>query len=76
MAKATPTRRAVLRGAGGLALAGLAPSLAQSQRRIVLDDASGLSATPVARHWTPAATTPEAEFIAALRRELAEAARR
>lgn len=58
-----PTRRAVTAGAGLLAT----PAL--GARQIVLDDASGLDATPVARHWTTSRPVGEA-LIARLRAEL------
>lgn len=80
------TRRSLLAGAG--AIAGAAayrawdrqdipagmrfPAAGNSTTAIVLDDASQLNPTPVARHLTMT-EAPEAKLLAALRTELAEA---
>lgn len=66
------TRRRMLAGAAAVAASALAPFKAFAQR-LVLDDASGLSATPVFSHWI-AKSEGEAELIARLRSELKEAA--
>jgi FAD/FMN-containing dehydrogenase len=64
-------RRSLLAGAGTLAAAAVLPAgRASARRRLVLNDASGLSATPVASHWAPAAPLAEADFIRTLREEL------
>ncbi len=47
-------------------------SKAAARQRLVLNDASKLSATPVFSHWI-ARAEPEVEWIARLRRELADA---
>jgi hypothetical protein len=65
-----PTRRSVLALAAGVAAA----NSARAQRRLVLNDASRLSATPLVSHWVARAES-EGVVIARLRRELAEAAR-
>src|SRR5215470_15091528 len=49
------------------------PHLLAAQPRTVLNDASRLNATPVARHWI-ATDSNETAFIARLRAELQEAA--
>ncbi len=67
------TRRRVLAGAAAVAASALTPFKAFAQRRLILDDASGLSATPVFSHWV-AKSEGEAELIARLRSELKEAA--
>lgn len=70
-----PSRRTVL--LGSVALAGAATTKmprAQAQQRLILNDASKLSATPVVSHWI-AKSESDADIIARLRRELAEAAR-
>ena len=65
-----PTRRTVL--AGLVAAATTRPAAAQLRQRIILNDASKLSATPVFSHWI-ARREPEADWIARLRKEMAEA---
>jgi FAD/FMN-containing dehydrogenase len=63
------SRRSVV---AGLAAGALAPSHGSAKQRLVLNDASKLSATPVFSHWI-ANKEPEAEWTARLRREIAEA---
>jgi FAD/FMN-containing dehydrogenase len=65
------SRRTALSGLGALAVSTRA-GLAQAQQRIVMNDASRLNPTPLFRHWH--ARSGEADFIAALRRELKDAA--
>jgi len=67
------TRRSMMSGmAAGAALA-LSPKAGRAQQRIVMNDASRLSPTPVFRHWI-VKPDPEAELIAAFRKELKDAA--
>lgn len=66
------TRRQAVSGA--LAAAVALPRAASSEQRLVLNDASGLSPTPVFSHWI-ARTEPQDAIIARLRAELAECAR-
>ncbi|MGL4637090.1 MAG: FAD-binding protein [Beijerinckiaceae bacterium] len=69
------SRRSVI--AGSLALAAgstLRSGKALARQRLVLNDASKLSATPVFNHWI-ANKEPEAEWIARLRSELGAAVR-
>jgi FAD/FMN-containing dehydrogenase len=72
---AKPTRRTIIRLGAAVAGAALLPARAGAQQaqRIVLNDASRLSPTPVIRHWI-VGDDPEAVFIERLRRELKEAA--
>ncbi len=65
-----PTRRTLV--AGLAATAALRPRPGAARQRLVLNDASKLSATPVFSHWI-AKTEPEAAWIARLRQEIAEA---
>jgi FAD/FMN-containing dehydrogenase len=69
------SRRALLAGAAAAAtLARTVPAAAQRPPRpLVLDDASRLSAVPVARHWRPARVTGDA-WLESLRAELKAAA--
>jgi FAD/FMN-containing dehydrogenase len=69
-----PSRRDVVAGslALGAALASGGRANAQGRARIVLNDASKLSPTPVFSHWHARGGT-EADMIAGLRRELAAA---
>ena len=68
------SRRALLGTGAAAALLQALPAVAQSPAKpLVLDDASRLSATPVARHWRPARVTGEA-WLGALRAELKAAA--
>jgi FAD/FMN-containing dehydrogenase len=67
----TYTRRSVL--ASGLAAAACMTTAARAERRLVLNDASRLSPTPVFKHWQPK-TEPRDAFIVGLRAELKEAA--
>lgn len=70
-----PTRRDVVAGSlalGASATLGLVPSGVDAQTRTILNDASKLSATPVARHWHARGGT-DVQMIETLRRELAEA---
>ncbi len=69
--QAKPTRRSLI--AGMAAAAAIRPGTGlQARQRIVMNDASKLSATPVFSHWI-ARAEPEAEWIARLRWEIAEA---
>ncbi len=65
-----PTRRDMLAGLAAGTLASI--NTAKARQRVVLNDASKLSATPVFSHWV-AGKEPEAEWIARLRREMADA---
>ena len=65
-----PTRRAVMVGLAAAATS--RPAAAQMRQRLVLNDASKLSATPVFSHWI-ARKEPETEWIARLRKEMTEA---
>jgi FAD/FMN-containing dehydrogenase len=72
MTKLKPSsRRAFLNGAAAVGLSAALPARASTpvQRRIVLNDASRLSPTPVFRHWVTQENN-EATFLAALRNEL------
>jgi hypothetical protein len=70
----TVSRRALLGTGAAAALLQALPAVAQSPAKpLVLDDASRLSATPVARHWRPARVTGDA-WLGALRAELKAAA--
>jgi len=65
-----PTRRETLTTAASAALS--APARGAAGREIVLNDASRLDATPVAKDWRP--PPDDAAFIAGLRQELKAAA--
>ena len=68
------SRRALLGTGAAAILASALPAAAQrAPTPLLLDDASRLNATPVARHWRPARVTGEA-WLAALRAELKAAA--
>ena len=74
------TRRALLGGTAAAAVLKTLPAGAQSSSAapassssLVLDDASRLNATPVARHWRPSPVSGEA-WLGALRAELKNAA--
>jgi FAD/FMN-containing dehydrogenase len=67
------SRRGVLKGAGTLIAAAVAPSIGSAEQRVIVNDASRLNPTPVAVHLT-VRTDAEAEFIARLRTELKTAA--
>jgi FAD/FMN-containing dehydrogenase len=68
------SRRALLGTAAAAALIRAVPARAQSPAKpLVLDDASRLNATPMARHWRPARITGE-PWLDALRAELKAAA--
>jgi hypothetical protein len=70
----TLSRRALLGTGAAAALMQALPAVAQSPAPpLVLDDASRLNATPVARHWRPARVTGGA-WLDALRAELKAAA--
>lgn len=74
MAPAPISRRRLLGSGAAAALLAALPADAQPPPRpLVLDDASRLNATPVARHWQPVPTTGE-RWLAALRAELKAAA--
>jgi FAD/FMN-containing dehydrogenase len=68
-----PTRRAVLQGTGALAAAAAFPSVLDAEPRIIVNDASRLSSTPVALHLH-LRTDDQAAFVAKLRSELKSAA--
>ncbi len=70
------SRREILSGLGAVGLAG--PAVAQTPEsprnpRIVMNDASRLSPTPVAKHWQPSASSKD-RLIEGLRAELKDAA--
>ena len=68
------SRRTLLGTGAAAALMRALPAAAQSPvKALVLDDASRLNATPVARHWRPARITGDA-WLDALRAELKAAA--
>ena len=68
------SRRTLLGTGAAAALIRALPAAAQSPvKALVLDDASRLNATPVARHWRPARITGDA-WLDALRAELKAAA--
>ena len=68
------SRRALLGTGAAAALLRALPAVAQSPAKpLVLDDASRLNATPVARHWRPARITGDS-WLDALRAELKAAA--
>jgi FAD/FMN-containing dehydrogenase len=69
----TISRRGIVTGIAAGAATALAPNLSRAQQRIVMNDASGLSPTPVFRHWV-VKPLPDAELIAAFRKELKDAA--
>lgn len=74
MKPATLSRRALLGTGAAAALLGALPAAAQSPPKpLVLDDASRLGATPMARHWRPMRITGSA-WLDALRAELKAAA--
>ena len=64
------TRRAVL---AGIATAGVEPALGDAQERVILNDASRLNPTPIAKHVRLKSSARD-EAIASLRAELKEAA--
>jgi len=66
------SRRSLLAHAGATALTITLPKTSKAEARIVLNDASQLNATPVAKHWV--AQPQDVSFIDDLRRELKEAA--
>lgn len=68
-----PTRRDVVRGALTFAASGACAPAGLAQQRTLLNDASRLNPTPVAKHWSVRMGEKE-EFIAGLRSELAQAA--
>ena len=67
------TRRGLIKAGAIAALDAALPKVASAQPRIILNDASGLSPTPVFRHWV-VQTNEQADFIARLRQELKAAA--
>jgi FAD/FMN-containing dehydrogenase len=67
------SRRKLMSGTAASVAAALASKAAPAQQRVVMNDASRLSPTPVFSHWVVKAQ-PEAELIAALRKQLANAA--
>ena len=66
-------RRRLLLSSSAIAAGALLPGVAAAQQRIVMNDASRLSPTPVFKHWI-VKPDPEEKLIAALRRELKAAA--
>jgi FAD/FMN-containing dehydrogenase len=66
------TRRGLIKAGAVAALDAALPGAASAQPRIVLNDASGLSPTPVFRHWI-VQTNGQADFVARLRQELKSA---
>ena len=72
--KTAVSRRALLTTGTAAAVVHSLPTVAQTPAKpLVLDDASRLNATPVARHWRPTRATGEA-WLEALRAELKAAA--
>jgi FAD/FMN-containing dehydrogenase len=69
------SRRRFLLASSAFAAGTLLPRIPAAQQRIVMNDASRLSPTPVFTHWI-AKPEPEVQFIANLRRELKAAASR
>jgi FAD/FMN-containing dehydrogenase len=67
------TRRSLIKGGGVVALGAALPRIAVADQRLILNDASQLSPTPVFRHWI-SGTEERADFIAKLRQELKAAA--
>jgi FAD/FMN-containing dehydrogenase len=67
-----PTRRDLVGGALTLAATATCAPAGLAEQRTVLNDASRLNPTPVAKHW-PVRMGERDEFIARLRSELAEA---
>jgi hypothetical protein len=68
-----PTRRDLVGGALSLAASAACAPAGLAEQRTILNDASRLNPTPVAKHW-PVRIGERDEFIARLRSELAEAA--
>ncbi len=68
-----PTRRDLVGGALTLAATAACAPTVLAEQRTILNDASRLNPTPVAKHW-PVRMGEKDEFIARLRSELAEAA--
>ena len=67
------TRRSLIKASALVALDAALPRSAVAEQRLILNDASRLSPTPVFRHWV-SSTGAQAEFIAKLRQELKAAA--
>lgn len=67
------SRRTLMQAGALLALDAALPKAVLAQPRIILNDASRLSPTPVFRHWVTR-TNQQADFLAGLRRELKAAA--
>ena len=67
------TRRQLMQGGALVALNAALPDVADAAPRIILNDASQLSPTPVFRHWI-SRNGAEADVIATLRKELKVAA--
>lgn len=72
MSPPDPDRRVILRAATAVSALGV-PVSARAQPRIVMNDASRLSPTPVVRHWI-ARPDPQERWIAELRDTLRRAA--
>ncbi|MGY2052439.1 FAD-binding oxidoreductase [Methylobacterium sp. JK268] len=73
MTSPLPSRRAILEGGGAVLASALLPLRASAAPRMVLNDASGLNPTPVARHAVLPTATGDA-LVAAVRAELRDAA--
>ena len=69
------SRRRLLLASSAVAAGTLLPRIPAAQQRIVMNDASRLSPTPVFNHWV-ARPKPEEQVISALRSELKAAASR
>lgn len=69
----TISRRGIVSGMVAGAAAALVPKTVRAQPRIVMNDASRLSPTPVFKHWI-VKPEPDADLIAAFRKELQDAA--
>src|SRR5690349_13846600 len=67
----TISRRTLLTGGGAAALSTCLPKASLGEARIVLNDASQLNPTPVAKHWI--AQPDDGAFSQQLRNELKEA---
>ena len=67
------SRRSLLQAGAIIALDAALPTVARANQRIIMNDASRLSPTPVVRHWVTR-VDDRAGFIAKLRQELKSAA--
>ena len=66
------SRRDVMKAGAAVAVSAALPETAAAQQRAIVNDASRLSPTPVARHWVTA-PNEDATFIERLRAELKDA---